>query len=1024
MIFTLGRNQVFFVLSLNQMTKNIGQFSLLILLFLLSSSSVMSQSKAFSDGLKKIYDLDSESDYKAAKTASLALKNNKALSTSEKDFLDNYILLFDFKLSDDQLIKNVELGLKNLSAIKNRKPYETTLLLNFYTNKYHYIAYSGDWPGSLNFALKGLEIKDFNQALLETRTDYLYDLGYLYDTNDKNFEAISYYKTSLGQYIRQFGEVSTHTALTYNNLAYAYSEVGNEKNTIAYYTKAANIWEKVHKKEFDHKDYLITVYQNLTYQYLNYGDYQKAKESANKLNNFYLKKYGNPENQRLESYFGAKKSYVLNNLRIHLASKEVFKAHDLLTNLILDPKFSFLNPKDLDYYLQSADEILEFYIEEKKYSEALKWANKSLVIAKKYKSEHYLMIAYSKLSRIYREEKDYTNALKNIELALQFVKPNNFSSSKFTLKSMRADLNLSLNNHQAAVKDVKQNLEDMVFELTKKRKPLEKIEFKDVRDAVSLNFIKVFTKSGEVFLKNYKVTKNKKDLIQAEKLYKIASKLFYEYYQKGEYNETLNQYHSEIIEGLLSTATEKKLSKVELIEYINTIEENSSQHLFKEYLKKAYRPDNANLRTASQIKDLEGELNYYKNLVIKDKDLVAKNNQKISTLEAKINKLLESTSETYRAIREISVLNFDVNEVIANLKNDESILKYYIGNEHVYVLNLSKNTLEIKELGLVSTLKPQMEAFLAKTKNINVDYQANAMAMCRNLGFKSSTPKISIIPEGFLSYLPFESLIDQESKQFIVLKHQLSYHYSLPIWLFNQQNNVRISNKKLIAFSPQYNQSEVSLVRAGFADLKFAREEATAIASLFGGESVKNQEATKARFLSSIDKYGIFHFSMHSQLFEDDFNKSCLVFSNNEKLFFSELYSLNFPAKMAVLSACDTGNGVLKSGEGIMSISRALTYSGVQSSVYSLWQVPDKETAEIIIDFYKNLKDGQDKDEALSNAKKTFISKNPLKAHPYFWAGFVVNGNMEPLETTKYWLWMLLGLMGIAALYWVFRIKK
>ena len=214
------------------------------------------------------------------------------------------------------------------------------------------------------------------------------------------------------------------------------------------------------------------------------------------------------------------------------------------------------------------------------------------------------------------------------------------------------------------------------------------------------------------------------------------------------------------------------------------------------------------------------------------------------------------------------------------------------------------------------------------------------------------------------------------------------------------------------------------MVRAGFADLKFAREEANAIASLFGGESVKNQEATKARFLRSIDKYGIFHFSMHSQLFEDDFNKSCLVFSNNEKLFFSELYSLNFPAKMAVLSACDTGNGVLKSGEGIMSISRALTYAGVQSSVYSLWQVPDKETAEIIIDFYKNLKEGQDKDEALSNAKKSFISKNPLKTHPYFWAGFVVNGNMEPLETAKYWLWILLGLIGFSALFLVFRFKK
>ncbi|MDP1815939.1 MAG: CHAT domain-containing protein [Leadbetterella sp.] len=1006
------------------MTRIIGSFSLFILLFLLSSSTAISQSKVFGDGLKKIYDLDDKSDYKAAKAASLSLKNNKTLSTSERSFLDNYILLFDFKLSDDELIKNVELGLKNLSGIKNRKPYETTLLLNFYTAKYHYIAYSGDWPAALSFALKGIEIKDFNQAMLESRTDYLYDLGYLYDTNDKNFEAISYYKTSLGQYIRQFGEVSTHTALTYNNLAYAYSEVGNEKNAIAYYTKAANIWEKVHKTEFDRKDYLITIYQNLTYQYIGYGDYGKAQQANIKLNRHYLKKYSTQESKKLPTYFEAKKSYVLNNIRIHLINKELEKANLLLASLIKDPIFSYEKPKDLQYFLQSSDEILEYYIQEKKYNEALQLATKTLSVANKYKSKHHQMMGYSKISKIYTELKDYPNALKFIELAIQNINPENFSSSKFTLKAMRADINLSLNHHPAAIKDVKQNLEDLVFELSKKRKSLEKIEFKDVKEIVSLNFIKVFTKSGEVYLANYKVTKNKKDLIQAEKLYKIASKLFFEYYQKGEYNETLNEYQSEIIEGLLSTATEKKLSKVELMEYINTIEENSSQHLFKEYLKKAYKPDNANLRTASQIKDLEGELNYYKNLVITDKDLVAKNNQKILTLEAKINKLLESTSETYRAIREVSVLNFDVNEVLANLKNDESILKYYIGKEHVYVLNLSKNNLDIKKLGLVSTLKPQMEVFLAKTKNINADYRANAMALCKNLGFKSSTPKISIIPEGFLSYLPFESLIDPQSKQLIVLKKQLSYHYSLSIWLFNQQNNIDISNKKLIAFSPKYNQSEVSLVRAGFADLKFASEEATAIASMFGGESVKNQEATKARFLSSIDKYGIFHFSMHSQLFEDDFNKSCLVFSNNEKLFFSELYSLNFPAKMAVLSACDTGNGVLKSGEGIMSISRALTYAGVQSSVYSLWQVPDKETAEIIIDFYKNLKEGQYKDEALSNAKKTFISKNPLKAHPYFWAGFVVNGNTEPLEITKYWLWILMGLIGLSALFLVFRIKK
>ena len=84
-------------------------------------------------------------------------------------------------------------------------------------------------------------------------------------------------------------------------------------------------------------------------------------------------------------------------------------------------------------------------------------------------------------------------------------------------------------------------------------------------------------------------------------------------------------------------------------------------------------------------------------------------------------------------------------------------------------------------------------------------------------------------------------------------------------------------------------------------------------------------------------------------MLEDDYSNSSLVFTNNQKVYFDELYQLNFPSKMVVLSACSTGLGTQESGEGIMSLSRALAYSGVKSSVYSLWQVPDKETSEIMI---------------------------------------------------------------------------
>lgn len=63
------------------------------------------------------------------------------------------------------------------------------------------------------------------------------------------------------------------------------------------------------------------------------------------------------------------------------------------------------------------------------------------------------------------------------------------------------------------------------------------------------------------------------------------------------------------------------------------------------------------------------------------------------------------------------------------------------------------------------------------------------------------------------------------------------------------------------------------------------------------------------------------------------------------------LYKLHFPAELVVLSACSTGVGMFVAGEGLLSLSRALAFSGVRSSVYSLWDVPDEETSELMVPF-------------------------------------------------------------------------
>jgi hypothetical protein len=79
--------------------------------------------------------------------------------------------------------------------------------------------------------------------------------------------------------------------------------------------------------------------------------------------------------------------------------------------------------------------------------------------------------------------------------------------------------------------------------------------------------------------------------------------------------------------------------------------------------------------------------------------------------------------------------------------------------------------------------------------------------------------------------------------------------------------------------------------------------------------------------------------------------------------------------------------------------------------------VPDKETSELMVFFYQNIERGLPKDEALAAAKQEFMEKFPAKSHPYYWAGFVLNGDVSAIKTATYW-WSVFG--GILLLVVVF----
>jgi CHAT domain-containing protein len=143
---------------------------------------------------------------------------------------------------------------------------------------------------------------------------------------------------------------------------------------------------------------------------------------------------------------------------------------------------------------------------------------------------------------------------------------------------------------------------------------------------------------------------------------------------------------------------------------------------------------------------------------------------------------------------------------------------------------------------------------------------------------------------------------------------------------------------------------------------------------------------------------------MHTLLNDKNPMNSTLIFSQGKDstednyLKTYEIYGIPLKAKMVVLSSCNTGTGLLSSGEGILSLARGFIYSGSQSVVMSMWEIEDKSGTNIVELFYKNLKKGYPKSVALKNARTEFLKNaDQLRSHPYFWATLVVYGEDAPL---------------------------
>ncbi|MDC0230327.1 CHAT domain-containing protein [Aureispira] len=135
----------------------------------------------------------------------------------------------------------------------------------------------------------------------------------------------------------------------------------------------------------------------------------------------------------------------------------------------------------------------------------------------------------------------------------------------------------------------------------------------------------------------------------------------------------------------------------------------------------------------------------------------------------------------------------------------------------------------------------------------------------------------------------------------------------------------------------------------------------------------------------------------------------------------SELYGMHLNAELAVLSACNSGMGKLVKAKGIIGVASGFAYAGVPNIVISKWSVSDWSTLLIMKYFYKNLKTGMPKDEALQLSKIKYLNDykgNENLLAPFFWGAFILNGNTDPIEALMplpktYWFLLIIGISAI-----------
>lgn len=411
----------------------------------------------------------------------------------------------------------------------------------------------------------------------------------------------------------------------------------------------------------------------------------------------------------------------------------------------------------------------------------------------------------------------------------------------------------------------------------------------------------------------------------------------------------------------------------------------------------------------------------------------------------RIAAISDSLSQIHLALKQVqgrveakypdSVFNFvSLRQIQQKLRQDQStLLLYFSGKSHIYRFDITDKYISLHQINKDSIIKQQLSNFIGFFESptaINraiVDYRETAYALYHKLIPETALAydNLMIIPDALLHFVPFEALLFDTSQStsfaqmpFLVKKLILSYNNSAS--LYYQAEHQQVENSVLGVFPVFENTSK---------HLSYSLEESKHLKELIPTTLLLHDEASSTNFKSLATEYSILHLSTHA--YSGTFTTPATMEFYDDVLLVQDLYSLQLNPKLVVLSACETGVGKLLTGEGPISLARGFQYAGAQNLLFSLWEVNDRSTSQLMASFYKHYSHNQS--AAISNRKSKldFLENKEISnanKSPYYWSAFVYYGAVEEAkqQPKAFWVYIVISLMLVVGVFQIYtkRIKK